>query len=90
MWHHAPALEMAAWPPLPLAFVPQTSEDRGRAGDVALKKVAAWPRGTRGERMGAWNPVPPGLPLHPKRVGVPQAHASGFSVFSKRVFSTLC
>lgn len=43
-----------------------------------------------GERMGAWYPAPPGLPLHTERVGVPQAHAGGFSVFSKSMFSTLC
>ncbi|CAM9981966.1 unnamed protein product, partial [Bubo scandiacus] len=63
------------WHPLPLAFFPRTSEDRGRA-DVALEEKAAWPReDSRGERMCNWHPVPPGQPLHPKRVGVPQAHA---------------
>lgn len=63
MWHHAPVLEMAAWPPLLLAFVPQTPEDRGRAGDAVLEEKAAWSGGDScSERMGTCYPAPPGLP----------------------------
>ena len=71
----------------PTAFVPQASRRQrqsrtcGPGGEGSLAQVNSC-----GKCMGAWYPAPPGLPLHPEKVGVPKHIPVHFQCFLKECF----